>query len=276
MRDQLFGVGMFNGRLTPCVKKLIWLNMSVWILGFVVGNMSINEWFSFQPYKMLIRPWGIVTYMFVHGGCWHVFVNMFRLFFLGPPLERRWGSRTFLRYFVGCGLGGAVLSYAFVTNSIVGASAGVYGVMLAFAIIWPNVPMYVWGIFPIKVKWLMSYMFAFTFLNAVGQAGDGVAHYAHLGGFLAGFVLLPDDRKFSSRIWNLFMAIRNSSIGMIFRKWKLKLVVERPSIRTKKKENLNLDAVDVILDKIADSGMSSLTKEEKRLLDKVAKKYQSH
>jgi membrane associated rhomboid family serine protease len=243
-----------------------------------VGNMFINEWFSFQPYKILIRPWGVVTYMFVHGGFWHLFVNMFLLFFLGPPLERKWGSGTFLRYFVRCGLGGAVLSYAFVTNSIIGASAGVYGVMLAFAITWPNVPMYVWGIFPIRVKWLVSFMFAFTFLNAVGQAGDGVAHLAHLGGFLAGFAFLPDNRRFSNRIRDVYVAIRNSSIGVTFRNRNLKFVVERQrrSAKNKERDNPTLDAVDVILDKIAESGMSSLTTEEKRLLDQVAKKHQSH
>jgi len=243
-----------------------------------VGNMFINEWFSFQPYKILIRPWGVVTYMFVHGGFWHLFVNMFLLFFLGPPLERKWGSGTFLKYFVRCGLGGAVLSYAFVTSSIIGASAGVYGVMLAFAITWPNVPMYVWGIFPIRVKWLVSFMFVFTFLNAVGQAGDGVAHLAHLGGFLAGFAFLPDNRRFSNRIRDVYVAIRNSSIGVTFRNRNLKFVVERQrrSAKNKERDNLTLDAVDVILDKIAESGMSSLTTEEKRLLDQVAKKHQSH
>jgi len=274
MRSYGFRLGGFDGRLTPWVKKLIWMNMSVWIVGLVVGNTFIYEWFSFQPYKILIRPWGVLTYMFVHGGFWHVFGNMLLLFFLGPPLERRWGSRKFLRYFVRCGLGGAVLSYAFVTNSIVGASAGVYGVMLAFAMTWPNVLVYVWGIFPIKIKWLVGFTFAVTFLNL--QAGDGVAHFAHLGGFLSGFVFLPDNRGFSNRIQDAWIVFRNSSIGALFRSRNVRLVVEEPSTRNKKSKNITLDAVDVILDKIAESGMSSLTMEEKKILDQIAKKRRSH
>ena len=276
MRELRLGHVTFDYRATACVKKLIWINISIWILAWATGSLLIYEWFSFQPYKILVRPWGVFTYMFVHGGFWHVFSNMLLLFFLGPPLERLWGSKIFLRYFLVCGLGGAALSYAFVTNSIIGASAGIYGIMLAFALTWPNVPMYIWGIFPVKVKWLVSFMFLVTFSSVVNQAGDGIAHFAHLGGFISGFVFLPGKGKVRDRIGKFWSAAQNSSLGQVSRRSNLKLVGKRESVASRKKTGVTLNEVDVLLDKIAKRGMSSLTEQEKELLYEVAKKRQSH
>ena len=127
--------------------------------------------------------------MFLHGDLWHLLINMLVLFFFGPPLEARWGSQEFIRFYVICGLGGAALSFLFAPQGIIGASAAVYGVMLAFAITWPEAPIYVWGIFPIKAKWLAAFLFALTFISAVGGADGGIAHFAHLGGLVTGFAL---------------------------------------------------------------------------------------
>jgi membrane associated rhomboid family serine protease len=93
-----------------------------------------------------VRPWTVVTYMFAHGGFWHIFFNMLVLFFFGPPLEARWGSREFAKYYFICGIGGAALSFLFAFHApIIGASAAVYGVMLAFALNWPDSPIYIWA-----------------------------------------------------------------------------------------------------------------------------------
>ena len=229
MRNYTFEMGISGHQLTLYVKRIIWLNVSIWFLTWITGSLWVHEWFSFQPYKIFIRPWGAVTYMFVHGGFWHVFVNMLLLFFLGPPLERKWGSQAFLQFFLACGLGGAVLSYAFVANSIIGASAGVYGVMLAFALIWPNLPIYLWGIFPLKAKWLVTLMFVMTFSSAVGQNGDGVAHFAHLGGFIFGFIFLPGNRNFVYRMTKLWKDFQNSSAKTSYKNNNLKLVREKES-----------------------------------------------
>ena len=276
MRNYTFEMGVSGHRLTPYVKRIMWLNVSIWFLMWITGSLWVHEWFSFQPYKILIRPWGAVTYMFVHGGFWHVFVNMLLLFFLGPPLERKWGSQAFLQYFLACGLGGAVLSYAFVANSIIGASAGIYGVMLAFALIWPNLPIYLWGIFPLKAKWLVTLMFVMTFSSAVGQTGDGVAHFAHLGGFVSGFIFLPGNRSFVHRMTKLWKDLKNSSAKRSHKNSNLKLVREKESELNSKKESAISVKVDMILDKIAKDGMSSLTEREKKLLSQAAKKRQSN
>ena len=153
-------------QLTPWVKRLLIANAVVFALTWVIGREFVLEWFSFQPTKILFRPWTPLTYMFLHGGFGHLFWNMLFLFFFGPQLESKWGSKEFIRYYLVCGLGGVALSFLFVSYSIIGASAAVYGVMLAFAMAWPDAPIYVWGIFPVKAKWLVGFFVLITFTNA--------------------------------------------------------------------------------------------------------------
>ena len=166
-----YGSGGMNlsYRLTPWVKRLLIANTVVFALTWVIGPGFVIEWFSFQPTKVLFRPWTPFSYMFLHGDFWHVFMNMLVLFFFGPPLESKWGSSEFIRYYLICGLGGVALSFLFVSYSIIGASAAVYGVMLAFAMVWPDAPIYVWGIFPVKAKWLVAFLVLVTFSSALAE-----------------------------------------------------------------------------------------------------------
>ena len=134
--------------------------------------------------------------MFAHGGFWHIAMNMLALFFFGPPLEARWGSREFLKYYLICGLGGAVLSFVFAPQSpIIGASAAVYGIMLAFAMSWPDAPIYIYAIFPVKAKYLVGVMGMLSFFAMFQGGGDNIAHAAHLGGFAAGLPLPQVQRS---------------------------------------------------------------------------------
>src|SRR5690606_3126395 len=153
-------------------------------------------------------------------GLFHLLFNLLALFFFAPPLEERWGSRGFLRFYFIAGAGGSLLSLAFWNQSIAGASAAVYGVMVAFAMYWPDNPIYIWGIFPIKAKWLVGGLVALSLFSAVGGSASGTAHLAHLGGAIAAFVYLrspwappawgevPRARKNGRRRdWNLFRRI---------------------------------------------------------------------
>ena len=124
--------------------------MVVVFLATMVAPGFFSEWFAFVPRRILTQPWGAVTYMFIHGNGWHLFLNMLILFFFGPPLESRWGSREFVKYYFICGLGGVALSLLFASYPIIGASAAIYGLMLAFAMLWPNAPIHIWGVFPRK------------------------------------------------------------------------------------------------------------------------------
>lgn len=185
-----FGSASVRFHMTPWVKALLIANGVVFLVTFIVGARPVFDLFAFAPARIWSRPWGMVTYMFVHAGFWHLLMNCLFIFFFGPPLESRWGSSIFVRFYLLCGLGGVLLSFAFSDSAIVGASAACYGIMLAFAMIWPNTPVYIWGLVPVKVKWLVIVLVSISFLSAVGPNGGGIAHLAHLGGAVAGFLMM--------------------------------------------------------------------------------------
>jgi len=266
-RDSIsFGFG-----LTPWVKRLIIANVAVFLLLFLAPFLV--PWLEFSPARVLTRPWTPLTYMFVHAGFMHLFFNMLGLFFFGPPLEARWGSREFLKYYLICGLGGAALSFVFgMYGSVVGASAAVFGIMLAFAMNWPNAPIYIWGIFPVPAKWLVAILAAMALLSAMSGARDGVAHLAHLGGFAAGFLYLRLSDPVSIRLARLKKMIPKRRFTVIPGGAKADRKPASPPRSAKDDERL-LDEVDRVLDKISASGLASLTAEERRLLDEVSRRY---
>ena len=263
-------------QLTPWVKRLLIANTVVFALTWLIGPGFVVEWFSFQPTKILFRPWTPLTYMFLHGGFGHLFWNMLFLFFFGPQLESKWGSREFIRYYLVCGLGGVALSFLFVSYSIIGASAAVYGVMLAFAMAWPDAPIYVWGIFPVKAKWLVGFFVLITFTNAFGGAGGGVAHFAHLGGFAAGFLYLKTDWRASQAIQSMGKAARARRFAIVPREEREAATSDQRRRSEDAGDKKALDAVDRVLDKISAEGIASLTEQERKLLDEVSKKHRTN
>ena len=263
-------------QLTPWVKRLLIANTVVFALTWVIGPGLVFEWFSFKPNQLLFRPWTPLTYMFLHGDFWHVFMNMLVLFFFGPPLESKWGSKEFIRYYLVCGFGGVALSFLFVSYSIIGASAAVYGVMLAFAMAWPNALIYFWGIFPVKAKWLVAFLVLVTFSSAFGGAGGGVAHFAHLGGFAAGFLYLKTDWRASQAIQNMGKAARARRFAIVPREEREAATGAGRRRSGDTGEKRTLDDVDRVLDKISAEGMASLTEQERRLLDEVSKKHRTN
>jgi len=269
----------FGGMLTPVVKRLLIANVAVFAVMLVPGVSRIAfDWFAFQPTKIFIRPWGVFTYMFVHGGLMHVAMNMLFLFFFGPPLESRWGGREFFKYYVICGLGGVALSYLFLPATVIGASAAIYGVMLAFAMNWPDAPIYVFGIFPVKAKWLVAFFFVVSLLSAIEGSGGGIAHLAHLGGIITGFIYLKSDLRRGRRVKRPTQAVKTRRLAIVPRADRDERVsAGKTSARQERKEEQALyDAVDRVLDKISAQGMSSLTQEELRLLDEVSKRHRAN
>lgn len=191
-----FGSAPARLHVTPWVKRLLIVNGVVFV---VIWAMSVTrvfdlaqafDLFAFSPTRIWVRPWGILTYMFLHAGLWHLLMNMLIIFFFGPPLESRWGSSIFIKFYLICGLGGVLLSFLFSNSSIVGASAACYGMMLAFAMLWPNTNVYIWGLVPVRVKWLVLFLVGLSFVSAIGPNRDGIAHLAHLGGAVAGFLMM--------------------------------------------------------------------------------------
>ena len=259
--------------LTPWVQRLLIMNGAVFVMQLATQHQLTNQ-LAFVPALTLLRPWTLITYMFAHGSFMHLLFNMLGLFFFGPPLEARWGSREFVKYYFICGMGGAALSFAFAFGSpIIGASAAVYGVMLAFAMNWPDQPIYIWGIFPIPAKFLVMILGVMSFYSMMGGAGDNIAHAAHLGGFAAGFVYLKLNRRGG--------VLGNLKKGMAKRRMQVVRTDEperRPTApstasRRTATETVQLDELDRVLDKISTQGMQSLTPDERRLLDDVSRRY---
>lgn len=273
----------FGYGLTPWVQRLLILNGLVFLGQYVY--YPLTGLLAFVPEAVLFRPWTIITYMFAHGGFMHLFFNMLGLFFFGPPLEGRWGSKAFIRFYLICGLGGAALSFLFAFHSpIIGASAAVYGVMLAFALNWPDSPIYIWGILPIPAKWLVVILAAFSFMSAFQNRADGVAHFAHLGGFAAAWLYLKWETLSRHRRLN------SMGFGDGARKRKFRVVpggadvtpqapagsARRPPAERHPNEEQLLTELDRVLDKISTDGMSSLTADERRLLDDVSRRYRQN
>ena len=267
----------FRFHLTPWVKRLLIANGVVYLVTQIVGPAFIFEWFAFSPSRILTRPWGAFTYMFVHDGFWHVFMNMLGLFFFGPALEAKWGSREFIRYYLLCGLGGVLLSLFFVSASIVGASAAAFGVMLAFALAWPDAPIYLWGLLPIPAKWLVGIMATMTLFSAMQGSGGGVAHMAHLGGLLTGLFYLKSDWRPGAAVKQAGKKTREARrLAIVPREDRRRRTSERSAKRAQREDEALLDAVDRVLDKISEQGMGSLTDEERKLLDEVSRRRRSN
>lgn len=272
----------FSFMLTPMVKRLMIANVAIFVVTLILGQRFVFEWFAFQPTRIVFRPWGPLTYMFLHGDLMHLAVNMLILFFFGPPLEGRWGEREFLRFYLICGLGGVALSYLFLPNMVIGASAAMYGVMLAFAMNWPDAPIYIWGIFPVKAKYLVGFFFVLSTLSAFqssgGGAGGGVAHFAHLGGLIAGFFYLRSDWRPGGQLARIKKAAtRSRRLAIVPRdEGAEEHPGEGASVRRPREEAVLYEKVDAVLDKISATGMSSLTSDELKLLDEVSKRHRTN
>ena len=151
-----------------------------------------------------------VSYMFMHGGFSHFFFNMFALWMFGTTIERTWGAKRYLIYYFVCGLGAAlvqeivwgigrspeVLAYYGDYLITVGASGAIFGILLAFGMLYPNAPLYIMFIpVPIKAKWMVIGYGIMELFAGVSQTGDNVAHFAHLGGMIFGYLLIMYWRK---------------------------------------------------------------------------------
>jgi rhomboid family protein len=177
--------------MTPWVSLLIAANMVMFLLQQTVPQISFE--LMLVPELIPLRPWTAITYMFLHAGWMHILFNMLGLFFFGPPLEHRLGSRHFITLYMIAGLSGAVVSAVFPFTRdipIVGASGAVYGVMLGYAWFWPREPIYLWFVMAVEARWLVIAMTVLSLLGGITGAQDGTAHFAHLGGFLGGWLYL--------------------------------------------------------------------------------------
>jgi membrane associated rhomboid family serine protease len=271
-------------RITPWVGRLITANAVVLLLLLTVfTSPALFSRLAFDPAHAVARPWTFLTYMFVHGGLLHLLGNMLMLFVFGSAVETQMGSRAFLLYYLYCGVGAALLALGLsgltAVPPFVGASGAVLGLGLAYATFWPDAELIPFPFpFPIRAKTFVAILAGVDVFLAIRSNNDGVAHIAHVGGLIAGFVffrLQSLSRRGPAapprpveRVVMVQSGVPEASRPM-------------PVAPTRQRRRVDADPVaaevDRVLDKISAQGLGSLTAAERRFLDEVSKqKKQDH
>ncbi len=201
-----------SSMMTPGVKNLLLANIAVFIVQILAPSLIENKYFILVPQLVFkkLYLWQLVTYMFLHGGLGHIFFNMFALWMFGIELERTWGTKEFLKYYFLTGIGAGIFIALFSSYPTIGASGAVYGVLAAFALFFPDRYVYLYFLFPIKMKYLALGLGLLEFLSSY-RAADGIAHVAHLGGMIIGFFYL----RYKYRHWG----IGQNFFKNLFRRW---------------------------------------------------------
>jgi len=223
--------------------------------GQLISGLGLRPALFFSDFPNPIYQ--IITYMFVHGGFWHLFFNMFVLWMFGSEIEATWGSKSFGRMYLLAGLAGAALTlivHSGQTIPMVGASGAIYGVLAAYWVMFPNRTVYIYFLFPVKVKWFVPGMMLLGLLFG----GSNVAHMAHLGGAVCGLLYTKVDWR-----WSLF--------GNWFKNYRYKRQSAKLEKNRQKAEDV-MKRVDSILDKINEVGFENLTREERKFLEDASSK----
>ena len=185
--------------LTPAVKQLIIATSAVFLLTYIPAQLFgwtfPIEWLALSPYGVThkLYLWQLVTYLFLHAGWLHIIFNLFAVWMFGSDLERLWGSKKFLFYYFLTGAGAGAMDVLFRPSSTlptVGCSGAVFGILLAYGMLFPNRVVLFALIIPMKAKWFVALIGLITFVNSFSGSASGVSHIAHLGGMLIGFIYL--------------------------------------------------------------------------------------
>lgn len=253
---------------TDAIKLIISINFLIFILQYFSGiEEKLFTIFGIVPSKTFgeLMLWQPFTYLFFHGGIWHVLINMFVLWMFGSELEKYWGKREFLRFFFVTGVGSGLVTVLFSLSSstpVVGASGAIYGVLLAYGLMFPNRLVYLYFLIPIKVKYLVILIGTIAFFSSLNPGYSNISHLTHLSGMIIGFVYLRSNLS-SNLNWNTINHFVIHRKNEIKRHYKDK--------KNEKREALKLK-VDAVLDKINEKGYDSLSKSEREFLSTASKK----
>lgn len=265
------GIG---GSITPVIKYLLIINLCVFFVQALsrlfFGSDFLSPIFGFVPYRFVhsFMIWQPFTYMFLHGGIFHLFWNMLALWMFGGEVEATLGSKNFIKFYIACGIFAGLCSLIFSFNSpipVIGASGAIYGVLTAFGMLFPErvITLLLFFILPIraKAKYFVTAFAVLTFFQTLfAGSNSGIAHFAHLGGIVFGFMYFRN-------IFGLQALLQNmpTSVSM-----------PRPQ-RRKESNDIPRDVyiseeIDPILEKISREGLHSLNKRERKLLKKAKEK----
>lgn len=242
-------------QITPMVKRLLIINIAVYLVQSLGANELLTGLFSLYPASLLLalQLWRLVTYQFLHGGLFHILFNMLGLFFLGSPLERHWGSKRFLTFYLGCGVAGGLFYLLLVALKflpalpMIGASGAILGVFAACAILFPQFIIFIF-LFPVPIRVAAIAFTAIYLIAVVTRSPNAGGDAAHLAGMAAGAIYVFSQ----GRRAELKSKLRSG-------RWEKKITAQR---------SLQVE-VDRILQKVHDHGIRSLTSKEKKLLKKA-------
>lgn len=295
----------------PIIKNLLLINVVVFLFQVIGDNILISEVFSLSDIltkffalipiggltvgrvgaefiEWSFYPWQLITYQFMHGSFTHILFNMFMLWMFGMEIEHIMGSKKFLLFYLLCGVGAGLLQILLspvLSDSLgptIGASGAVYGIMIAFAMFFPDRFVFIYFLIPIKAKYLIAILVVFEFLSV--NEPSVVAHLAHIGGAVTGFIFLIMDRQnnFSfSNLMNSFKKTTSFNPQSKFRKPRFGGSVNDDiedakfyDLNDSKKDEIIVtqEEIDRILDKISQSGYQNLTEREKKILFEASKR----
>ena len=241
------------------IRTLISINAALFLIRYLmVGQFdTLNLGLSSDP-----EIWQPITYMFVHGDFFHIFMNMFVLWMFGTEMESIWGGKKFLQYYLCTGIGSGLVwlmfNYGRNYSILIGASGAIYGILLAYGLMFPNRKVLIYFLFPIRVKYFVAILALISFVSSIDTSGSNISHLTHLSGMIIGFVYL----KFPSFKYRSSIMISN------------KIVESKQRKIEKRRANTILlqKKVDRLLDKVSDGGFDSLSEDEKDQLYTYSKR----
>lgn len=284
-------------RVTRAVQWLLALNIGIYFLQLTLfGSDAVYAALALDPARFPANWWTLITYMFVHAWLAHLAFNMFTLWMFGPRLEQEWGTRTFVRFYLWSGLGGAIAHLIFAQQtSVIGASGAISGVLVAYALRWPDEEVYLFGVIPMRSRWLVLALLAMNIVFALSPSSR-IDWTAHVGGMAFGWIFLklysagginrvrgwvsavPDDSEDMPRaVPRNRSPMRDRAGGVdevIARSNAVVLRESKPIQHAPKQESAKEYAARVnrVLDKISQHGIGSLTRDERRLLEEMSRK----
>jgi membrane associated rhomboid family serine protease len=271
--DQPYMPGGFQV-IPPAIKAIIIANVIVFLFqnspfgSFLTTFGALWPIGSHNAGAYSFQLWQPFTYLFLHGGFTHLFFNMFALWMFGAEIENYWGTKNFVIYYFICGIGGALINLVATIGHpypTIGASAAIFGVLLAFGMMFPDRYIFLYFLVPVKTKYFVAGYALIEFLSGLGNrtmgSGSDIAHFAHFGGMVAGYIYITIRRN----EW---------SISRLFSKLSFPKKPKGPVLWQGggKDDDVSEAEIDRILDKISSKGYDSLTAEEKRKLLNAGKR----
>ena len=238
---------------TDAIKILISINALLFLLRYIAqSQFDLAQIFGLSSNSVWPMIWQPFTYMFIHGDFFHVFMNMFVLWMFGSEMESIWGKKEFLKFYFITGIGSGLiwLVFNFSGNAVlIGASGAIYGILLAYGLMFPNRKVLIYFLFPVKVKYFVIFLGLMAFVSSLSYSGSNISHLTHLSGMMIGFVYIKSK-------WTIkrFSLLLNSYLASIKYKKSIK----------KEKQLANIQAnVDKLLDKVSEVGFDALSEDEK-------------